>query len=91
MFELLLQELKITILNKYLTKSEACLMRISNKNILLEINFIFEEIIKNGMGKKICSKISTIFNSSYYITKFDINIIWETPLESICICKKKTS
>jgi hypothetical protein len=88
MFDLLLEELKISILNVYLKKSDACVMRISNKNILSDINFIFEEKINYGRGKETCLKISNIFDNSYYMNNVGINIIWEVPLESICICKK---
>ena len=88
MFELLLKELKTCILNTYLSSTDACLMRNSNKNILSEINVIFEERIKNGRGKKICLKISKIFDISCYKTNEQINIIWDIPLESICFLKK---
>jgi len=90
MIELLPQELKICILNIYLSKSDALIMRISNKNILIEINYIFEEYFKDiqtKQGKKICSEICKIFNRSYYITNEQIDIIWDIPLESICILK----
>ena len=63
-------------------------MRISNKNILSDIIPIFEEKIKNGRGKKICLQISEIFDNSYYMNNIEINIIWDVPLESICICKR---
>lgn len=87
MFELLVKELKLSILNEYLQKSDACIMRITNKNILSDINYIFEEMIHKCRGKEICLKISKIFDHSSYMSNYKIIITWDIPLESICICK----
>ena len=88
MFGLLIKDLQLTILIKYLKIQDACLIRPSNKLILLDINEIFEETIKNKREKERSLKISNIFKNSYYMNSTEINIIWEVPLESIRICKK---
>jgi len=90
MFEFITKDLLITILQNYLSISDACVMRISNKYILNEINHLFEETIKTNRGKNICNRITRIFNISYFTGRTNVNVIWEIPLESIRIIKKKS-
>jgi hypothetical protein len=90
MFELLVKELKIIILKDYLSIKDASIIRLSNKNILNETNYLFEETINNNRGKYTCNKISNIFNKSYFTGRTNVQIIWEIPLKSIRIIKKKS-
>ena len=84
MFENLCYELKLKIINEYLKVNDSIKIRVSNKLILDEINIIFENRIKIGG----CKKISKIFISQIK-NNINFNVIWEIPLKSIRICKKK--
>jgi hypothetical protein len=94
MFDLLPIELQeVMILNNYLINIDACLIKLLNKSIFMNLNYIFEEKIKKikaNRGKIICSKISSIFKNVYFIYRMQVNIIWEVPLKSICVYKKKS-
>lgn len=90
MFVSLIKELKILIINEYLSMSDASKLRLCNKLLLNEINYFFEDKIEKGRGKEISLKICKIFDRLYFTNKTNINIIWEVPLKSIRIIKKKS-
>jgi len=80
--ENLCYELKLKIIYEYLTMKDSVKLLISNKALYNEMNINLKKYIGS---KKICK----IFNSSHFRNYLDIKIIWEIPLVSIRICKKK--
>jgi hypothetical protein len=83
MIQYLYYELKLKIIYEYLTMKDSVKLLLSNKSLYDEMNINLKKYIG-------CRKICKLFNSSYFMNRLDIKVIWEIPLVSIRICKKKS-